>query len=146
MRYLGIDHGEKNMGLALGDWSPEAGLKSPAVTPLLTFKVTSTPQAIHELVFLCVNHQIDQVVMGLPLNKEGKVGLQGKKVQEFAKKLERKLGKKIDYWDESYSSYIAIHKMILENTTKKARKEKSDQYAAAAILQEYLNNKAQIVL
>lgn len=140
MRYLGIDHGEKSIGLALGDLSPEAGLSSPVVSPLMTLKEASPERVLSEIATLFFLHQIDQVVVGLPLNEEGEVGFQGKKVQAFAEKLESRLGKKVEFWDETLSSYEAIHKMVLEETSRKARQEKSDQYAAATILQEYLDS------
>lgn len=141
MRYLGIDYGGKHIGLALGDYSPEQKL-SAIVSPLMTLQVSDVSTIVDRIRAICLRQEIAELVLGLPLDKEGRVGAQGKVVQKFGELLERRVGKPVRYWDETLSSYAALHKMIGGGLGQKDRRKRKDEHAAGVILQEYLDSLA----
>lgn len=122
-RVLGIDYGLKRIGLALG----EAGLAQP----LLVVKNNSA--TVRKIKALCQEHEVGEIVIGLP---EGKIV---PPVKKFAKKLSQQTGIPVSFQDETLTSQEAIAKMIEAGKGKKARQEKADAFAAALILQAYLD-------
>lgn len=135
-RILGIDYGERRIGLAISD---PLGIIALSLPTLDTKKVKDVFEEIKTIV---KEKDVEKIVLGLPRNMDGTIGEKGEKVKEFASKLKEKIGKKIDFWDERLTSVESLK--ILREEKKKIKREKKivDQISAVLILQGYLDNLA----
>jgi len=136
-RYLGIDNGEKRVGLALSD-----PLKIIA-TPFRTLLVHNTNQVIRELDKIIDEQDVELIVVGNPLGMKGQQTAQTKRVMEFADKL-RDIGYKVMLEDERLSSVSAKRVMIEQKIKTGYNKELIDQIAAAIILQQFLDKQSRM--
>lgn len=136
-RYLGIDNGEKRVGLALSD-----PLKIIA-TPFRTLLVHNTNQVIRELDKIIDEQDVELIVVGNPLGMKGQQTVQTKRVMEFTDKL-RDIGYKVMLEDERLSSVSAKRVMIEQEIKTGYNKELIDQTAAAIILQQFLDKQSRM--
>ena len=136
-RYLGIDNGEKRVGLALSD-----PLKIIA-TPFRTLLVHNTNQVIRELDKIIDEQDVELIVVGNPLGMKGQQTAQTKQVIEFTDKL-RDFGYKVMLEDERLSSVSAKRIMIEQEIKTGYNKELIDQTAAAIILQQFLDKQSRM--
>ena len=136
-RYLGIDNGEKRVGLALSD-----PLKIIA-TPFRTLLVRNTNQVIRELDKIIDEQDVELIVVGNPLGMKGQQTAQTKRVMEFADKL-RDIGYKVMLEDERLSSVSAKRVLIEQEIKTGYNKELIDQTAAAIILQQFLDKQSRM--
>lgn len=134
MTFLGIDYGKRRIGLAVGET-----FASPLKTLRTKDAKNDANEAINEIARVCVANKIKKVVLGLPLDREGKEGPAAKEVRGFGQRLSIRLGLEIDYFDESLSSKNALRVMIEGGASQKDRYKKLDSVAAALILQGYIN-------
>ena len=125
MHYLGIDFGLRRIGLAVSEGS--------LASPLKTIEVKSFKDAVEKILDLVNRENYEEIIIGLP---EGKIG---KTVSGFIKAL-RKNGLKVKEADETLSSKDALRVMIDQGIPKGKRKV-NDEFAAAIILQNYLDSK-----
>ena len=126
-RVLGIDFGEKRVGLALSD-----RLKLIA-SPYKTINYVSENDLISRIKKIVFEKEIKIFVLGLPLNMKGEDSAQTKKVRKF-KKLLSILSLPIVYEDERFSSIIAKNSLVLQNVKTGHNKSEIDKTAAAIIL------------
>lgn len=122
MKILGIDFGLKKIGLALSE--------GELVEPLAVIENRSS--VISRIVALCQHHKIEKLVMG---TSEGKIA---QKIRRFGKELSRRSQLPVVYQDETLTTREAIAKMIEAGKRKKYRQKREDAFAAALILQSYL--------
>jgi putative Holliday junction resolvase len=131
-RLLGLDVGEKRVGVALCDET------QTLARPLLTLNRASKKEDFARLAALCREHAIEKVIVGLPKTLRGEEGPQAQRVRRYASELQAALNLPIDFWDERYSSVDAQER--LASSSRKARaKGDIDSAAATIILQEYLD-------
>ncbi len=128
MRILAIDHGDVRIGLALSD---ERGM---IARPLQIIKHTAKKEDAETIARIAIENNVEKIVIGLPLDDEGKIGHQANKVQRWADTLREATTILIEFWDESFTSEQA-------ETLKRKRGEAVDDKAAAFILQNYLDSK-----
>ena len=131
-RALGIDFGEKRVGLALSDRS------NLIASPYKTLQYISENDLISEIKKIVIDKEIGVCVIGLPLNMKGEDSDQTKKVRRF-KNLLSILELPIIYEDERFSSIIAKNSLVLQNVKTGHNKSEIDRTAAAIILQQYLD-------
>ena len=131
-RALGIDYGEKRVGLALSD------RLNLIASPYKTLKYISENELIINLKKIVLEKNIKVFVLGLPLNMKGEDTAQTKKVRRFKKHL-KILQLPIVYEDEMFSSVIAKKALVLQNVKTGHNKSEIDRTAAAIILQQYLD-------
>ena len=131
-RALGIDFGEKRVGLALSD-----RLKLIA-SPYKTINYVSENDLISRIKKIVFEKEIKIFVLGLPLNMKGEDSAQTKKVRKF-KNLLSILSLPIVYEDERFSSIMAKNSLVLQNVKTGENKSEIDKTAAAIILQQYLD-------
>lgn len=130
-RLLGIDHGEKYVGLSLCDltWT----IASP-------YKVLSKVDLLQQFQKLVVQENIVAVVIGWPVNMNGTIGPQCELVQKFAQKLNGICDIPFCAWDERLST-MAVHRTMIEaDLSRKRQREVVDKMAAAYMLQGFLEN------
>ena len=137
MRVLGLDVGSKTIGVALTD---ELGI---AAHPLLVIARKGTDSDVSTIQTLVAEHDIGDIVIGMPFELSGKVGHRAKRVQEFAKALQAKLGDavKLHEQDERFTTAEAERVLLDADLSRQKRKQVIDQQAAALILQAWLDAK-----
>jgi putative pre-16S rRNA nuclease len=136
-RVLGIDAGERRVGVALSD----------------ELRVLASPVGVYDrrnglaLVFdalaaLAEREGVTLLVVGLPLNADGTHGRQARRAVAFAQLAERVLGLPATMWDERLSTREAeaIVRAQGRSTRRVRQAGQLDAVAAAVILQEYLDS------
>ena len=135
MRYLAIDLGDKRTGLAVGD--DETGLATPAAT----LPVTLGPALVEAIVRMIRDHEVDTLVLGLPLNADGSEGPRAKRTRQFGVSLQDATDMPIHYQDERLTTYAANQRLARTGRTHKQKKAARDAIAAAEILQDFLSKR-----
>jgi putative Holliday junction resolvase len=132
-RLLGLDVGQKTIGLALSD--PALSVASP-VTTIRRTKFTADAAA---LLKLAGERGVGGLVIGLPLNMDGSEGPRCQSVRQFAANLLKVNDLPILFWDERLSTVAVERAMIAHDVTRAKRDKVVDQAAAAFILQGALD-------
>jgi putative Holliday junction resolvase len=130
MKILGIDYGEKRIGLAISD---NKSIIAKALPPL---KVTSVSDAVAKVQRMVETQGVKRIIIGLPLGRQGNETQQSIKTRYFADALRNTNGIQVEYWNEAFSTSQALTKV---GRSKKKQKKKLDSEAARIILQEYLD-------
>lgn len=135
-RVLGIDFGERRIGLALSD--PSATIAQPL--PTLTRRAGKRPP-ISSIVEIMQAHSVERAVIGLPLDLAGEETAWTATVREFAGKLQQRAGVPIDFIDERLTSVQAeraVRSLGLKRSERE-QKERIDAAAAVLLLQTFLD-------
>lgn len=130
--YLGIDYGERNIGLALG--------RKGFVTPLSIISGANTMTAVHEISRIALENKIEKFIVGLPLNGDNKETKQSLATRKFVKILKIVSKKPVEFVNE-YSSSKEAHaqKAFFGISTK--RSTLSDHVSAAVILTRFFEDR-----
>lgn len=135
MRILGLDLGQKTIGVAISD---PLGLTAQGIT---TIRRTKKEKDIEILRDLCKEYQVELILVGLPKNMDGTLGFASEKIIEFSDIIKSSLNINIEYWDERLTT-VAAHRAMLEVDMSRAKRKKIvDKVAATYILQGYLDKK-----
>ena len=130
MRSLGLDIGDKRIGVALSD--PQGILASP----LTIINRRNDRADIEAIIAIVSQNQVGQIIVGLPLSMDGRVGTQAEKVKIFTRELSNHIQVPVEFRDERLSTVSAKRLM---RDVKKKKKTRDDAVAAAVILQSYLD-------
>jgi putative Holliday junction resolvase len=130
MRSLGLDVGDRRIGVALSD--PE-GILASALTVV---ERREDSLAIKAIVDIIDQKQVEQIVVGLPRSLDGSLGRQVDKVKEFTRRLGRYTKVPVVFRDERLTTVMAQRLRRLSGG-RKGRGD--DAQAAALILQSYLD-------
>ena len=133
MRSLGLDIGDKRIGVALSD--PDGLLASP-FTIINRREEMADIKAITDIIS---QHQVEQIIVGLPRSMDGSIGKQAEKVKDFTQKLCRHTDVPVEFRDERLTTVLAKRLMQAVKTKKTKEKAQDDAIAAALILQGYLD-------
>jgi putative Holliday junction resolvase len=134
MRFLGIDHGSRRIGLAYGD---EIGV----ATPLPAILSDDPSKQWAGLAAVLRDRRITEIVIGHPLNMDGSAGPKAAEVEIFARRMRSEFGLPVHMVDEGLTSYEA------ESTIPPAKRRAVrasglvDSRAATIILQDYLDGR-----
>lgn len=139
MRMMGLDVGDKRIGVALCD--PMEILASA----FTTIKRIDDKTDIGVLQELVKEHDVQRIIVGLPRLLEGGIGTQAHKTIDFAGELSDTLGVPVEMYDERFSSSIAEQMLRKAGKNHSEIKEKRDAAAAALILQWYLDERAPLM-
>ena len=140
-RFLGLDYGAKTVGVAVSD-----PLLMGAATPVEIIrrdresKLRRTFSRIQELIR---EYDVDEIVIGLPLNMDGSEGERAANTREFGEALSGKCSLKINYFDERLSSVEAHERLDEMGIKKSEHNEYIDKIAAMVILEEFLKTTAE---
>jgi putative Holliday junction resolvase len=135
LRVLGVDFGDRNIGLALSD----------------SLRLTAQPLAIYlfkdreevdKKFFrdLVRKHEVGEIVCGIPLRMDGSTGTRAEKTQAFARWLEQAVGVPVRLWDERLTTRQALQVMHEQKVKLSAKKSVVNQISATIILQTYLDS------
>jgi putative Holliday junction resolvase len=149
MRYLAIDFGSKNTGLAICDRS------ETVVSPLAV--IPSRKNLLLEIADIVKKENVEAVVLGLPLNMDDSQGPQAKLTLNFAEKLKKAVDVPVYLHDERLSSFAAEEKLAhhpfgglarrsfgglpSRKLTRKKKRQRLDALAAAEILQAFIDSR-----
>lgn len=86
-------------------------------------------------------HEVDRVVIGLPLNMDGTEGRQATRARAFGKRLHEHTGIAVDFWDERLTTFEAEDQLRSRGVRASRRRALIDQVAAEVILRSYLDGR-----
>ncbi len=134
-RTIALDYGERRIGVALSD--PTRTIASPLVT--LQRRAGKRPPW-PEIARLIEEHEVDEAVVGLPLNLAGDESEWTAEVRRFGDDLARRTGLPVHWIDERMTSVMAERSVRGMGLKKSQREEKEriDAAAAALILEGWL--------
>jgi len=133
MRSLGLDIGDKRIGVALSD--PGGILASP-------FTIINRKDErldIEAITNIISQKQVEQIIVGLPRSMDGSLGKQAEKVKAFTQKLGEHTEVPVQFRDERLTTVSAKRLRQAVNRRKTREKVRYDAIAAALILQGYLD-------
>ena len=133
MTYLGLDIGDRRIGIAVSTGGILAG-------GLETYTRTSLKNDVLHIITLVKMYQAERIIVGLPKHLNGQEHVQAEKNEELCCAL-RAEGCRIEYMDERLTSAAAERVMLEADLSRKKRKQNIDKLAAVIILQDYLDRK-----
>ena len=135
MRRLGIDHGDRRVGVALSD--EDGRIAHPRDT-----LARKDPKALLETVAaLVADEGVEEIVIGLPLHLDGSEGTSARRARRFGELLGEATGRPIVMWDERFTTAQAERALGASGMRSKAQRKVVDKVAAALMLQSYLDSK-----
>ena len=135
MRLMGLDVGDKRIGIALSD---EGAL---IASPRETLERSGNRKDIRHLLDLARREEVSEIVVGMPFSLDGSLGPQAHKVERFVEALKSETDIRVTTWDERLST-VSAERALLEGDVSRAKRKKTiDRVAAALILQGYLDSK-----
>jgi len=132
MRILGVDYGQKRVGLAISD---ETGTIAQSVDYVVG---GSDRKVIEEVLRVAKDRAAGKIVVGVPVRMNGTPSPQTGRTLQFVTTLKQSTPLPIEPWDERLTSVQAERVLIEGNVRRKERKEKIDKLAAQLMLQSYL--------
>ncbi|ADD02310.1 MULTISPECIES: Holliday junction resolvase RuvX [Thermoanaerobacter] len=135
MRIMGLDVGDKTIGIAISD------LSGTIAQGLTTIKRSSNKKDFERIKQIINEYEVGMIIVGLPKNMNGTLGPQGQKVVRFVEHLKKAFSIPIILWDERLTTVEAERVLIEKADISRAkRKEVIDKLAAVLILQNYLDS------
>lgn len=131
-RIIGLDHGTRRIGVAIGDTETGMAFAREAI---------QRRNLDHDLALvgeLCTTEGVERVVIGLPLNMDGSEGPQAQLVRAFGERLAA-IGLLVGYEDERLSTWEAGERLAGVGRTARRGTGELDSAAARVILQQYLD-------
>ena len=131
-RILGIDYGDKRIGLAISD-----------ATKMLARPLQMVPMSADFPEFLkklMAAEEVDQVIIGWPIHMDGSVGAKARQVLQFKEKIEKHCGIALELWDERLTTVQAENLLREAGISLRKRDGKVDPAAAQVLLQSYLDH------
>ncbi len=134
MRILGLDYGEKRIGVAVSD---ELGLTAQG---LETVQRKNAAHDVERIGKIARETGAEKIVIGYPIRLNGEEGIQCEKVKRFAGRLKAALSIPVVFQDETLTTKEAESILIQANVRREKRKLLVDKLAAGIILQAYLDS------
>jgi len=137
MRLMGLDVGDKRIGIALSDEG------FVIASPEETLERRGNRKDIAHLLDLAQREDVSEILVGMPLSLNGSEGPQAQKVGRFIEALRAETDIPVTTWDERLTT-VSAERALLEGDVSRAKRKKTiDRVAAALILQGYLDSKRQ---
>lgn len=135
MRVMGLDYGDRRIGVAISDalrWTAQG---------LTVVETRRDGGELDRLVEIALENEVSEVVVGLPKNMNGTIGPRGEICKAFAQQIGERLGLPVHLWDERLTTVAAERTLKEAEISLKKRKQVVDKMAATLILQNYLDSK-----
>jgi putative Holliday junction resolvase len=133
MRILGIDYGEKRIGIAISD---PLGITAQG---LPTIEYANIEEVLQKISNIVLEKEVGEIVVGLPKHMNNSLGEKALLVQTFVELLKKYVSIPVNTIDERFSTVRAHRTMLEGNLSRKKRKKLVDMIAAQLILQDYLD-------
>jgi len=134
-KILGLDVGDSKIGVAVSD---ALGWTAQGLTTIRRKNVKKDLGYLRKLIY---ENNVKEVVVGLPIKKNGKVDTQTRKILRFARLLRKTFRIPVNTWDERFSTIAASKVLERGKVGKKKKAALIDKVAAVIILQGYLDNR-----
>ena len=131
-KIMGIDYGDARTGVAISD------LLCSIVGSTCVVPSRNREKAVADIVKLCRDNMVGEIVVGLPRNMDGSEGPRAQLCRECAEVLKEATGLPVAMWDERRTTVEAHNILSQHNYHGKKRKETVDAVAASLILEGYL--------
>ncbi len=132
MRVMGLDVGDKRIGVAVSDG---LGLTAQGIDTVSRDKYVDALKNIIE------EYEVKSIVVGIPRMLDGTIGIQAEKVLEFIEDLKAAMQLPVFLWDERLSTVAAERVLLEADMSRKKRKTLRDKVSAIVILQNYLDSR-----
>lgn len=132
MRLMGLDLGERRIGVAVSDPSRVLARGVEVI------ERRSLEKDLETIGHLAEEYEVETMVVGYPRRLDGTAGEEAKKAEAFAAQIEAHLGVSVVLWDERLSTVRAAR--ALAEGGKRKRRLGIDAVAAVVILQDYLDS------
>lgn len=140
MRYLGLDIGERHVGVAVGE------LLASELSTLNAPKDQSfyrSPELAYDLIAQIVaTEQADAIVIGIPTNENDQLSAEAASIKKFGNGLSDYLDKTIHFVNETLTSFMAADILEGQGLSVEAARKREHQLAAQLILQQFLEDNA----
>lgn len=133
MRILGLDYGDKRIGVAVTD------VLSITAHSLDVIQRKDDEKDFQQIAKIIKEYEISEIVVGFPLNMNGTVGPKAQEVTKFVETLKSKFQIPVNTWDERLTTAEGEKLLIDADVSRKKRKGIIDKMAANFILQSYLS-------
>jgi putative Holliday junction resolvase len=133
MRTMGLDLGDKTIGVAVSD---PMGWTAQGIEVIRRSSKTNDLERLRELVR---EYDVTTIVVGLPKNMNGTIGPRGEMCQTYAQWLHEQMQLPVEMWDERLTTVAADRALIEADVSRKKRKQVVDKIAASFILQGYMD-------
>jgi len=137
MRILGLDVGDKKIGISLSDST------CSIAQALKVYRRTTLEKDLNELKRVVEENSIGEIVIGLPKDLSGAIGKKATEVMAFADAVQRHTSRRIVLWDERFTTNEANRVFEMAQVSHKKRKPFIDMMASQIILQGYLDAQKQ---
>jgi len=135
MRFLGIDLGEKRIGISISD---ELGITAQGLPTINSVNEIDNLKDIKKIID---KYEVKKIILGLPKNMDGSLGKQAKKVILFAERLKKTFQLPVELEDERLTTTKAEKLLIEADRSRKKRKKVIDKMSAVIILQSFLDRR-----
>lgn len=135
-RLIGVDLGAKTIGLAISD------IERRLASPLKTLRRAAFARDADALTAILAEFDIAGIVLGLPLDLDGRDSPRAQSTRAFARNLAKQTRLPIVFWDERFSTAVVTRSLIANDVSRAKRAEVVDKMAAAYILQGALDRLA----
>ena len=133
MRKMALDYGEVRIGVAFSD------LLCIIANGYETYTRKDLDSDLSYLSNLAHDKEVDEIILGLPINMDGTEGERVQATRTFGDKLSATSGIKVSYLDERLTSVRAEKMLIDADMSRERRKKVIDKVSATIILQDYLD-------
>ena len=135
MRIMGLDVGSQTIGVAVSDlfgWTAQG---------VETIRHTTREKDFARLRHLSDEYNVEEFVIGMPLNMNGTKGMRAEQTEKFAEALAAAFPDiPYHFWDERLTTVMAQRQLIEADVSRKKRKKVIDKMAAVVILEGYLQH------
>jgi putative Holliday junction resolvase len=133
MRFMGLDFGDKRIGIAVSDDQGQIAM------PKDTLQRSGKVKYIERLAELADQENVGEILVGMPVSMDGSHGPQAQKVMRFVQRLRQRVEIPVVVWDERLTTVAAERILIEGNLSRSRRRRVIDKVAAAYLLQSYLD-------
>ena len=127
MKILGIDYGRKKMGFSIAT--------GKLAEPYQVIRIQKEEEATAKIGEIVKEEGVDEIVVGIS------EGAMGEETRSFGKRLSGHFGIKVEFWDETLSTQDSQTLSIEAGLSRKKRRDLEDAFAAAVMLQSYLEGR-----
>lgn len=134
MRMMGLDYGDRRIGVAVSDafrWTAQG---------VCAVERRRDGSEVDRIADLVQEHEVSEIVVGLPKNMNGSIGPRGEICIAFAEDIRQRLAIPVHLWDERLTTVAAERTLLEADVSRKKRKLVVDKMAATLILQNYLDS------
>lgn len=134
MRFLGIDYGERRIGLSFGD---ELGV----AVPLPAATEPDPASRLDHVVRVARERRATDLVVGYPYNMDGSAGFKAREVEVFIERLLERVSLPVHRVDERLTTHAAMQHLPRRRDDELRRSGRIDSMAACVLLQDFLNQR-----